>query len=278
MPLKDSAASWHIPHLDNLHLLRANIVEYAFKKHMHDYFVIGMVESGVQKFSYGRNTYITPPTGLIIIKPGEPHTGEAAIESGYHYRAFYPQVDILQRLASEIKNRAQPIPFFEKPVIEDPPLFSLMQKMHHALENTASTLEHETLYIEALAQLIARHAKNTPSPLHGRERKAIRQIRQYIHEHYHEDIKLDDLAALVHWNSFYMLRVFREAVGLPPHAYLENVRIREAQNLLKSSLSLAEIAYQTGFSSQSHFTTTFKRLIGVTPGQYAKQVNFSKDI
>jgi AraC-like DNA-binding protein len=66
-------------------------------------------------------------------------------------------------------------------------------------------------------------------------------------------------------------------VGLPPHAYLENIRIRQAQHLLKNGKPIIEAAYETGFSSQSHFTTTFKRLIGVTPGQFAKEVNILKD-
>ncbi len=277
MQASDNAISWYVPHLDNLHLFRATIIHYAFKKHLHDYFVIGMVETGVQKFSYGRDTYITPPTGLIVINPGEAHTGEAAVPSGFRYRALYPEAAVLQKLAAEIKGRSQPIPFFSQPMIEDKALFAKVQKLHIRLEASTSTLEHESLYLETLSQLIIRHADTTPYPLRGRERKAIAQIRQYIHDHYCQDIKLDDLARLVHWNAFYMLRVFRESVGLPPHAYLENVRIREAQRLLKSTLSLAEVAYETGFSSQSHFTTTFKRLIGVTPGQYAQQVNFLKD-
>jgi AraC-like DNA-binding protein len=129
-----------------------------------------------------------------------------------------------------------------------------------------------------LARLIIRHAD---THLHvrpiGRERREIQRVCAYIEENFADDVKLADLAHLVHWNPFYLLRVFRNEMGLPPHAYLETVRIRESQRLLKQGLSLIEVAYQTGFSSQSHFTTTFKRLIGVTPGHYAQQVNFLKD-
>jgi transcriptional regulator GlxA family with amidase domain len=55
---------------------------------------------------------------------------------------------------------------------------------------------------------------------------------------------------------------------VPPHTYLESVRIRHAQQLLVQGLALAEVAYATGFSSQSHFTDRFRRIIGVTPGAY----------
>jgi len=272
----ESAKIWCVPHLNNLNLLRANFVTYSFKRHMHDYFVIGMIEDGVQKFDYQRDHYVTLPTGLIVINPGEPHTGEAAIASGFRYRAFYPQAETMQEIASEVKGRAQNIPFFSQPVIEDPALFNEIRNLHVALESNTSTLEHESRYLWALAQLVIRHADLRAKSV-KRERHEVEKIRAYIEENFADDIKLADLANLVNWNPFYLLRVFRAELGLPPHAYLETIRVREAQRFLKSGLPIAETAYAVGFSSQSHFTTTFKRLISVTPGQYAKQVNFLKD-
>lgn len=274
----ENAKLWCVPHLNNLQLLRANFVTYSFKRHMHDYFVIGMIEDGVQRFAYRRDQYVTPTTGLIVINPGEAHTGEAAIPSGFRYRALYPETEQMQQIAAEIKGRNRDIPFFSQPVIHDAALFHEFRRLHVALESVSSTLEHESRYLWALAQLIARHADPPPRPnALKRERSEVKKLRRYLDEHYAEDVKLADLAALVNWNAFYLLRVFRSEIGLPPHAYLENVRIREAQRFLKQGLPVIEVAYQTGFSSQSHFTTTFKRLIGVTPGQYAKEVNFLKD-
>lgn len=272
MKTPDAAKLWSVPHLDDLHLLRANFVTYAFKRHSHDYFVIGLIEHGLQKFAYQRDTFITPPTGIIIINPGEAHTGEAATASGFQYRALYPETHVLQQIASEIKGRTQDIPFFGQPVIHDPGLFPSLRQLHALLETTTTILEHESHYLWTLAQLISRHADTTPRiRALKRERHEIQRIRRYIEERYAENIMLDELAALVHWNKFYLLRVFRAEVGLPPHAYLESVRVRAAQHLLKRGLPLSQVAYDTGFSSQSHFTTTFKRLIGVTPGQYAHQ-------
>jgi AraC-like DNA-binding protein len=278
MPSEENAKLWSVPHLNGLTLLRADFVTYAFKRHMHDYFVIGMIEAGVQKFSYQRDVFITPPTGLIIINPGEAHTGEAAVASGFRYRALYPDPDLLQHIASQVKGRSQDIPFFSYPVIHDAVLFKEIYHLHLTLESAVSALEQESRYIEALARLIIRHADTHPQVKSiGRERHEIKRVCAYIEDNFAQDVKLSDLASLVHWNPFYLLRVFRAEMGLPPHAYLETVRIREGQALLKKGRSLAQTAYETGFSSQSHFTTTFKRLIGVTPGHYAQQVNFLKD-
>ncbi len=279
MPFRENAKFWFVPHLNNLSLLRATFVTYSFKRHTHDYFVVATVEAGVQKFSYRREEHVTLPTGIIVINPGEAHTGEAAIPSGFRYRALYPETDVLRQIASEIKGRPQDIPFFRQPVIHDAALSSQIRGLHQALEEPRSALEHESRYLWTLAQLITRHADTRPylSPV-KRERDEVQRIRAYIEERYAEDIKLDELADLIHWNPFYLLRVFRSEVGLPPHAYLENVRIRQAQHLLQRGTPIIEAAYETGFSSQSHFTTTFKRLIGVTPGHYAREVNILKDV
>jgi len=279
MDQQDSTKIWSVPHLDGLSLLRANFVTYSFARHMHDdYFVIGMVEAGMQKFAYRRDQYVTPPTGIIVINPGEPHTGEAAIETGFRYRALYPSLNLMQHITSEIKGHPHDLPFFLQPVIHDRALFTAIYQMHTVLEAAASTLEHESRFLWALAQLITRHADaNLSLPPIGRERIEIQRVRRFLEEHYAEDIKLDELAQVVHWNPFYLLRVFRKEIGLPPHAYLENVRVRQAQYRLREGMPLVQVAYETGFSSQSHFNRSFKRFIGVTPGQYAKQVNILKD-
>jgi AraC-like DNA-binding protein len=276
--MQERAEMWCVPHLNGLNLLRANFVTYAFKRHMHDYFVIGVIEEGVQRFAYRGAVHYTPPTGVIVLNPAEAHTGEAAIPTGFRYRALYPEASVLQQIASEIKGRSHDIPFFPEPVIHDAPLYGEICGLHVALETATTPLEHESRYLWALAQIMVRHADAgvRAQPVR-RERSATERLRRYIDEHYADDIRLADLANRVSWSPFYLLRVFRKEVGLPPHAYLENVRIREAQRLLKSGLPIVQVAYETGFSSQSHFTTTFKSLIGVTPGQYARQVNFLKD-
>jgi AraC-like DNA-binding protein len=61
---------------------------------------------------------------------------------------------------------------------------------------------------------------------------------------------------------------------MPPYAYLESVRIRHTQRLIKAGTTLAEVAAEVGFSSQSHMTRQFKKIIGVTPGQYAQHVRY----
>jgi AraC-like DNA-binding protein len=273
---QEHAQLWHVPALEDLLLLRATFVDYTFKRHTHDYFAIGMIEAGLQKFDYQRNTFFTPPQGIIVINPGEPHTGEAASVAGFKYRALYPDADAMRSIASEVTDSQQTIPFFTMPVIHNSSLYDLIRQLHIALEEPVNSLQTQSQYLMVMASLILQHADRKLSAYPIRpERNEVTRLRRYIETYYAEAITLDMLADLVHWNKYYLLRVFRATVGLPPHRYLESIRIQRSQDLLRHGMRIAEVALLTGFNSQSHFTTTFKRIIGVTPGHYAHQFNRS---
>jgi AraC-like DNA-binding protein len=69
---------------------------------------------------------------------------------------------------------------------------------------------------------------------------------------------------------FALLRAFRAETGLPPHAYLNQLRVREARALLDRGVAPAEAAARTGFADQAHLTRHFKRVVGVPPGAFQR--------
>ena len=77
--------------------------------------------------------------------------------------------------------------------------------------------------------------------------------------------------------SSHFLRVFSKATGQTPHAYLVNLRVNLARELLATGTRPAEAAVAAGFSDQSHLTRVFKRIVGVTPGHYARAVTARAD-
>jgi AraC family transcriptional regulator len=78
------------------------------------------------------------------------------------------------------------------------------------------------------------------------------------------------MAAVARLSVYHFARQFKRATGLPPHQFVILRRIERAQQLLQGGgdLSLAEVALRAGFSDQSQFSHHFKRLVGVTPGQF----------
>ncbi len=268
----DQGITWQFPHLDDLRFMRAVYVQHAFKPHAHDYFVLGIIEDGVQSFTHERERFITTPGKLIIINPGEIHTGEAAIKDGFVYRSLYPTADLMKRIAGEFKVKSNDLPHFPGGTVQDDRLFRWMRHLHHLSEYPASSLEIEERLTAFLVELINRYAvRQLILPEYQSAHQAVLQVRDYLEAHYDQNVTLSDLANLVYITPYHLARLFSQQIGIPPHKYLENVRIRHAERLLQAGISIADVAYATGFSSQSHLTRTFKRFIGTTPGEFLQQ-------
>jgi AraC-like DNA-binding protein len=262
----------HHPQLD-LGLLHAHYVQHAYPRHSHDYYVITLIESGRQSFTHRGMKHVTLPGGLILINPGEVHTGEAADRLGFEMRSLYPTISTMEMAVFELTGRHQMMPSFKEVRVNGSSLTTGISSLHKAMYQGASMLECESRLIWTLAQLIKQHADiSFTEGRMGNEGNAVQRARHYIDDHFAGGVSLQELAQYVGLSPYYFLRAFRAEVGMPPYAYLESVRIGRAQRLIEAGRSLAEAAFESGFSSQSHMTNRFKRIIGATPGQYAQQL------
>jgi AraC-like DNA-binding protein len=272
MQSKEWTKIWHNSQLD-VRLLQAYYVDHAFPRHSHDYYVICLVKRGLQSFTHKGTKHYTPPGGIILINPDAVHTGEAADKTGFEMFCLYPTISHMQSAVLELTGRHQSLPFFAEVRVDHHWLIGSILALHQALAQETSPLECESRFTWTLAQLIKRYADIRFNEQRlGQERKAVRQARRYIDECFAQGINLSQLAEHVSLSPYYLLRVFRAEVGMPPYTYLESVRIRHAQRLIEAGRPVAEVAVEVGFSSQSHLTHRFKQIIGVTPGQYAQQL------
>jgi AraC family transcriptional regulator len=134
------------------------------------------------------------------------------------------------------------------------------------------------LAAESLANVLAvhliRHVLAPCRPERGRDgtlpRGRLRAVVAYIEERLDAGPSLEQLAAVARLSPYHFARQFKRATGLPPHQYVIARRVERAKQLLQggTDLSLAEVAAGAGFSDQSQFSHHFKRLVGVTPGQF----------
>jgi AraC family transcriptional regulator len=137
------------------------------------------------------------------------------------------------------------------------------------------------LYIDTLAQMIAAHlARNhstrsrTPRTTAGQTISGwkMRRVIEFIEENLDHDLSLEAMAAQVEVSPLYLPRAFKAAVGQSPHQYVLVRRIERAKELLRNTTSpIADVAFSSGFSSQSHLSNWFLRLVGVSPATYRRQ-------
>lgn len=256
-------------------LMRATYVTQVFARHSHERFAIGVIENGALGFYYRGENVVAPTGSVNLANPGEPHDGHAETEAGWIYRMFYLDLSLLQQAASEVVGRPRDIPFFQTGVIHDDYLAGLIRSLHITLEKEPDTsaLEQESRTLEMLSQLIVRHADDHPTPrTMPREDRAVTRACEYIEAHYTENVSLDQLAHVANLSPFHLAHVFRDQVGLPPHTYLTQMRVKQAKTLLGQGWPVAQVACEVGFADQSHLTRRFKRVVGMTPGQYRKIV------
>ena len=103
------------------------------------------------------------------------------------------------------------------------------------------------------------------------KKRNLQAVREYLDSHYQEKISLDRLAELFYINKFYLTRIFKEQFGVSINAYLLQVRITKAkQNLRFTDKTIEEIAAECGMNDANYFTRMFKKVEGVTPGQFRK--------
>jgi len=167
----------------------------------------------------------------------------------------------------------------------------LLEQLALALLDTArndATSPSDGIYADHLVRLITMHLLRYHSPrapstatvvgipgdtvgdaMHAR----MSHVRDLIESALGEDLALERLAGEAGVATHAFASAFTKAVGIPPYRYVILRRVERAKNLLRhTDLPISRIAYETGFASQSHLATTFKRSVGQTPGAYRRSV------
>jgi AraC family transcriptional regulator len=141
------------------------------------------------------------------------------------------------------------------------------------------------LYTDSLTTALALHlvqkyAASQPRPREyrgGLQKHQLRSALDFINANLEKDISLASISTVVGISPYHFARLFKQSTGLAPHQYLLRSRVERArQMLLRSQGEIAEIAVGVGFCDQSHFTRHFKRVIGVTPKKFVREMGVRK--
>lgn len=200
---------------------------------------------------------------------------------------LYLAPELLARTAEAAGLRPARVELREGHGLPDPLLHAVSLALAQALAHAPATgLDH--LYADAAAQLLAVHLLRRygvfPPPLPGHHRgqlpaPRLRAVRDYVRAHLSENIRLEELAALVFLSPYHFCRVFKRTTGLTPQQFVIRQRIERAAELLRQpGLSVKEVAAAVGYASSSHFAQLFVRHTGRLPVSYLKGPGIGPDL
>lgn len=210
--------------------------------------------------------------GHVGISPAN-HTQKVRYQGDTESIHLYLDPIFMQQVVSEY-TKGTPIEILPQVEINDPLIRSLGISLISELKFNK---ERSRLYAETAAALLSVHLFQHYSAWkqvvkqcrEGLSQSNRQQVLDYINSYLDQNLNLTELAALVNISPYYFARLFKQSMGMAPHQYVTKCRIKKAIQLLtRQELSILEISQQIGFQSQSHFTTLFRRFIGVTPTTY----------
>jgi len=135
------------------------------------------------------------------------------------------------------------------------------------------------MFVETASLMLAAHllrtycdsgsCKSFESTPHRLDHARLRRVLDYISVHLADEITVAELARVSGLSTFHFARMFTFVVGISPNRYVSRLRLEQAMaDVAAGKLSLAQIAFKSGFSSQASFTRAFRRATGITPGEY----------
>jgi AraC-like DNA-binding protein len=212
------------------------------------------IEAGESTFFHRGRIESSAPGDIQVKRPGDVHRTISRNGVGVFQVIAFPK-ELVERISMTTTSDGL--------FVANDPRAASFRRLHAAVRTRADRLTLETAVTEAITTL---------GDLRGAapESRPVRRAIELLRERLTEQVTLDDLAAHADLDKFHLCRAFREQIGMPPHAYLTHLRISRAKQLLKSGVRPSAVAPQVGLYDQSQLNRHFRRIVGVTPGAYAR--------
>jgi len=207
------------------------------------------------------------PASVTVGEPGEPYALRPRSAMRGEFRVIRVDTPVLDAIIDEVGLRRGDYPFPRAPVRQQRHARRFAQ-CYEAIA-TGERLAVEQRLLAFVAGLLGAASGASEARRSGAQ-AGIERARELLHTRFHAQLTLDELAQAAGMDRFRFLRAFAQQLGMTPHAYQIQLRIARARRLIAANVPLAEVALAVGYSEQSALQRPFKRLVGVTPGAYAR--------
>jgi len=265
----DRATFRSSPMFGGIDLMSARFVRHSFAPHSHDELMIGVMHAGVKSFRCGSARTYAAPGDLVVVNPGEMHTGERGRGRELAYAALYIPAPALASMLARSRGDGTII---KKTVIDDPDLWHWLDQAQGLAMAGHDTAGAEEAMICGISLLFERYGSSQLIQTEASCPKAVDRAVEFLHARACDHISLEDASRASGVGLFHLIRLFQKHLGLTPYSYLTQVRIAKSRQLLRLGEPVAQVALDVGFADQAHFTKRFKQFTGTTPALYARSM------
>lgn len=255
--------------LEGVELLHCMDRDFKLAPHVHDAYVFWFNGLGGDVVSLAGSTDILQPDSFGVVAPGEVHANHAVTEERTLH-SMYVDASVIEDVAAQFGSSGYQ---FRSRLHRDPQARRALANLHSALMDESDTFLGTETFYRVFGFLLERHGEDvTPSSLR-RDPAKVRLARSIMNEQFGSSLDINELAHLCGCSACHLIRLFRRETGMTPHAYLMEVRLCHARSLLAGSNPISEIAFDAGFTDQSHLTRRFRARYGLTPAEYRRQIS-----
>ena len=239
---------------NTIDIVLLNKVNTAYPLHTHaEHYTMGIVVDGEIIIETNTEKRVCKSDRIFTIPMDVPHSIKPFSDCSYTMVSFCIHQDYLVHTDSDnIK------------LMMDP-------KLNQLFGEKEIVARYSELLSDGLILLLANKLKSITNDSYSKD------VKHKLLEVPETSISIEDMSNEICVSSFHMIRQFKKEVGLTPHQFQIQCRIRKAQKMLLSNRTIAEVALNTGFCDQSHFVRCFKKIVGMTPTSYQKVAKISKE-
>jgi AraC-like DNA-binding protein len=254
--------------------------------HLHERFEVYFFIAGDVNFIIEKKVYPMKSGDLLVINNRELHKSTFKSDAPYENIVIHFDPEIVQPFESIFQYGLLDC-FTERESGEHNKIHLQPQQLEEimALYKRIDTLlllpsEETNLlltihFIELLVLLNRSFRNNTALSESSAVSEKLAPVLDYIDHHLDQDLTLEMLERQVYMNRYYLSRLFRQSTGSTIHSYILMKRISRAKKLLHDGHNVTEACQMSGFNDYSNFIRMFKRIVGMPPGQYRKQIGFT---
>ncbi|WP_338450830.1 AraC family transcriptional regulator [Niallia oryzisoli] len=244
--------------------LSASITDFAYKKHCHQEYAIGVTLRGIQHYNLDGNLQLSYQNGVMLFNPEQAHDGMAHDAAGLDYVMLYIEPQLLLEVMEK-----KDIIRFSTPVVYDDGLEQSILNLSHAILNE----KDEALCSELLISLTDSLIETDFSIEYKKDNVLIGKAKDMIHANLEKVLKLDEICNELNLSKFQFIRLFKANTGISPYQYFLNCKVERAKQLIEKSGDIYSAVSECGFVDLTHLNKHFKSVYGTTAFEYISHLN-----